>query len=263
MKFEVDGIEAYASTGGKDHVPGQTYLIFMHGTGASHVVWSQQARSFAYGGYNVVAVDFPGHNFSAGDPLKTVEDQAAWIVKVMDALDIDKGVLVGHSQGGLVALAAADLAPERMEKIAFVATAAAIPVNDYLINTAETKEPKAKSAMTAWGLGPDAHHYNNTIPGYAHVGVGLRIMDFNPDGVVANDLKACAAFENGLEMAAKITCPTLCVLAGKDKMTPLRSGMKLADALQNNTLHVLKGSGHTVPTERAHELNEHLRNFLE
>ena len=262
MKFEIDGVQAYASSGGRDHKDGQPYLIFMHGSGSSHLVWSQQSRSFAYGGYNVLAVDFPGHNFSAGDPLPAIEDQADWIVKMMDVLGVAKATLIGHSQGGLVALATAAKAPDRIEKIAFVATAAAIPVNDMLISTAETKEPRAKSSMTAWGLGPDAHHFDNTVPGFSHIGVGLRIMDLNVDGAVANDLKACAAFEGGLELAAGIQCPTLCVLAGKDRMTPIKFGKMLEDALPNNTLHVLKNSGHTVPTERPHELNEFLRDFL-
>jgi len=57
MKFQIDGTEVYASTGGKEHIDGQPYLIFMHGAGSSHLVWSQQSRSFAYGGYNVLSVD--------------------------------------------------------------------------------------------------------------------------------------------------------------------------------------------------------------
>ncbi|MEM7069620.1 MAG: alpha/beta hydrolase, partial [Pseudomonadota bacterium] len=174
MKFEIDGSEAYASTGGRDHVEGQPYLIFMHGAGSSHLVWSQQSRSFAYGGYNVLAVDFPGHDLSGGVPLETVEAQAEWLIKVMDHLNIGSATLVGHSQGGLVALATVANAPERVEKIAFVATAAAIPVNDMLISTAENKEPRAKSSMTAWGLGPDAHHFENSVPGFSHIGNNLR-----------------------------------------------------------------------------------------
>lgn len=262
MRFELDGVEVYASTGGRDHTPGLPFLFFLHGAGHSHLDWSQQSRSFAYGGYNVVSIDFPGHGFTKGEPLASVEAQADWLVAVMDALDIETAMLVGHSQGGLVCLEMASRYPDRVAKAVFVATAGAIPVNDMLISSAEKTEPKAKAAMTAWGLGPDAHHFENTVPGFSHVGMGLRIMDRNPAGAVANDLKACAAFEGGLEKAAKVTCPTLCVLAGKDRMTPIKFGMKLADALPNNQLEILKDSGHTIPTEKPHELNAFLRAFL-
>jgi pimeloyl-ACP methyl ester carboxylesterase len=262
MRFEIDGNEVYASTGGKDHVEGQPYLIFMHGAGSSHLVWSQQSRSFAYGGHNVLAVDFPGHDLSAGETLPNIEAQADWILKVMDHLGIDKASFVGHSQGGLVSLAIANKAPERIEKLVFVATAAAIPVNDMLISMAETKQHRAKSSMTAWGLGPDAHHFENSVPGFSNVGNGLRTMDLNADGALPVDLKACASFEGGLEIAAKVAVPTMCVLAGKDKMTPVKFGKKLAETLSNNTLHVLPSSGHTIPVERPHELNQFMRDFL-
>lgn len=262
MRFELDGVEVYASTGGREHIEGQPYLIFMHGAGSSHLVWSQQSRSFAYGGYNVLAVDFPGHNLSAGDTLPDIQAQANWMLKVMDHLGIDKASFVGHSQGGLVNLAIADKAPERIEKLVFVATAAAIPVNDMLISMAETKQHRAKSSMTAWGLGPDAHHFENSVPGFSNVGNGLRTMDLNTEGALPTDLKACAHFEGGLDIAANITCPTMCVLAGKDRMTPLKFGKKLAESMPNNQLHILPNSGHTIPTERPHELNQFMRDFL-
>jgi len=111
--------------------------------------------------------------------------------------------------------------------LAFVATAAAIPVNDMLISMAETKQHRAKSSMTAWGLGPDAHHFENSVPGFSNVGNGLRTMDLNEEGALPVDLKACAGFENGLDIAA-----------------------------------ILPHSGHTIPVERPHELNQYLRDFL-
>ncbi|MEM9330557.1 MAG: alpha/beta hydrolase [Pseudomonadota bacterium] len=262
MKFELNGVQIYASTGGRDHVEGNPFLIFLHGAGSSHLVWTQQSRSFAYGGHNVLAVDFPGHNLSSGEPLASVEEQAEWLIGLMDHLKIERATLVGHSQGGLVALAVAGKAPERVEKIGFIATALAIPVNDVLISTAESRQSVAKSSMTAWGHGPDAHHFENSVPGFSNVGLGLRIMDLNPESALPSDLKACAAFEKGAEIAKGIECATLCVLAGRDRMTPLKFGKKLAETLPNNTLHILADSGHTIPTERPHELNEYLREFL-
>lgn len=262
MKFQYSGQEVYASTGGREHQAGQPYLIFIHGAGSSHLVWSQQSRSFAYAGYNVLAVDFPGHNLSGGAPLESVEEQADWLIGVMDHLKIDKATLVGHSLGGLVCIEVEHKASDRVEKIAFVATSYSVPVGDPLLDSAGTKEQLAKNAMTAWGLGPEAHHYDNTVPGFSHVGFGLRTMDLNPEGAVAADLHACNNYDSGEEKAANIKCPTMCVFGRKDKMTHIKSGMKLAAVLPNNTLHVLEDSGHTIPGERPHELNAFLREFL-
>ena len=262
MKFEVNGSRVYASTGGREPKAGQEWLIFLHGAGSSHLVWNQQTRALAYDDYNILALDFPGHNLSGGEALPDIEAQAAWVVTVMDQLNIAKATFIGHSQGGLVSLMLWQNAQERVEKIVFVATAAAIPVNEMLISTAETKEPMAKASMTAWAHGPDAHSFENSVPGFSNIGLGLRTMDLNPVGSLPTDLKACNSFEGGLEVAAGVTCPTMCVLAAKDRMTPLKFGMKLAEALPNNTLHVVPDSGHTIPTERPIELNAMLRAFL-
>ncbi len=262
MKFELNGHEVYVSTGGRDHQQGQPFLVLIHGAGASHLLWSQQSRSFAYTGYNVVAVDLPGHNLSGGEPLTSVEEQAAWVLSVMDHLGASKATIVGHSLGGLICLQMAHQAPDRIEKAVFVATAARVPVGDPLLSNASDQEQLAKDMMTSWGLGPDAHHFDNTVPGFSHVGVGLRTMDRNPEGAVAADLNACNNFTSGPENAANITCPTMCVFGGKDKMTPLKFGLKLAELLPNNTLYVLPDSGHTIPGERPHELNALLREFL-
>lgn len=263
MRFEIDGNQVYASTGGREHQSGQPWLIFLHGAGFSHLTWSQQSRSFAYGGYNVLALDFPGHHLSGGAALSSIEAQAEWLEKVMDALSVERATLVGHSQGGLVNLALWARASERIEALGFVATAAAIPVNDMLISTAEKHPGKAYSAMTSWGLGPDNHHFDNTVPGVANPGLMIETMNLNPPETLAVDLKACRDFEGGLEIAATVTCPTLCVFAGRDRMTPIKFGKQLAAALSNNRLHVLEHSGHTIPAECPHELNEFLRGFLQ
>ncbi len=262
MRFEINGSEVYVTTGGKDHQERNPWMVFLHGAGGSHLAWSQQTRSFAYNGYNVVAPDFPGHNLSAGDPLKSVEAQADWLAAVMDHLSIKSAILVGHSQGGLVCLDLSTKRPELIEKIVFVATAAAIPVNNMLTSTAEEHEPKAKEAMTSWGLGPEAHQFDNTVPGFSHIGVGLRVMDLNAEGALPADLHACDDYAGGIEVAKAIKTPTMCVMAGKDRMTPLKFGKQLSEALPNNTLHVIEKSGHMLPLEYPRELNDYIREFL-
>ena len=263
MRFEIDGSEVYASTGGRDHKDGNPWLIFLHGSGGSHLVWSQQTRSFAYGGYNVLAPDFPGHNLSGGEPLKSIGAQADWIAAVMDQLSIKSAVLVGHSQGGLVCLDLSAKRPELIEKIVFVATAAAIPVNSALIETAEKQEPRARESMTLWGFGPVAHKFDNTVPGFSHIGNGLRVMDLNKTGALSTDLRACNDYQDGINAAQAVSCPTICVLAGKDRMTPLKFGKQLAEALPKNTLHIIKDSGHMLQLEFPGELNEKVREFLD
>lgn len=262
MRFKVNGVETYASTGGRKHEAGKPWIVFIHGAGSNHLAWLLQTRSMAYDGYNVLAPDLPGHNLSAGEAIPGVAAEAEWLLAAMDAAGCAKAVLCGHSQGGLVAMEVARQAPERVQGIVFVATAAAIPVNPSLIETAQTAEPKAFEAMTAWAHGPEAHMGDNTWPGGSHIFFGIDAMGLNRQGALASDLQSCASYDGGFETAASLKCPTLCVFAKLDRMTPLKSGMKLAEVLPANELLVIEDCGHTIPTERPRELTAALRRFL-
>lgn len=261
MQFEVNGSKVFASTGGHEHVEGQPWVLFLHGAGNCHLTWIQQVRSFAYNGYNVLAPDMPGHDLSEGKPIQGIEAQAEWLIAVMDALEIDKAHLVGHSQGGIIALETAVLVPSRITSITFVATAAVIPSNPALIKMAEENPAKAFDLMVSWGSGTSAHAHDNSLPGVSLIDAGLRVMGLNSPDALATDLRSCASYENGVAAAQQLTCPSLCIFAKEDKMTPVKAGRVLAENLSNNELHVLDGAGHTLPLEKPQEVNRLIKNF--
>src|SRR6185312_702376 len=120
MLLQVDHKPAYVYTGTKPIVPGQRAIMFVHGAANDHSVWTLQSRYFAYHGFNVLAVDLPGHGKSGGPPLATVEDMAGWATQLLDAAGIQKAALVGHSMGSLIALEAAARHPDRVEKLALI-----------------------------------------------------------------------------------------------------------------------------------------------
>ena len=263
MHFDVNGTSTFASTGGRPHEPGKPYVIFLHGSGQNRLTWTQQSRKFAYRGYNVLALDFPGHGKSAGSSPQTIEASADWVVAAMDALGIASAHIVAHSQGVLTALELGSRYPDRCDKIALVAGALAIPVNDALVSWADTRRPRAPSAMPGWGLGEVGHFHSNTVPGASHIGGGQRLMDMNDAPSLHTDLNACNAYTNGPAAAQAINDPVLVVLADQDKMTPIKQGRKLAAALPNATAVEFKDTGHMVPPERPYELNATLFEFLE
>lgn len=262
MRIDVNGSTAFASTGGKAHEDGKPFVIFLHGSGQSHLSWTQQVRVFAYDGYNVMAPDFPAHGHSEGEPLNTIEEMADWVIALMDAAGAKEADIVAHSQGCLVTLELAARYPDRVKKTVFIAGAAAIPVNDALVGMAETKEPKAIAAMVSWGSGALGHKFDNTVPGASLIGTGLQLMHANAEGALAADLNACNAYTTGADQAAKISGPSLCIWAEKDKMTPLKSGFKLSETLPGSETIVIKNAGHMLPPENPREVNEALRGFL-
>ena len=60
MKFQVNNNEVYASTGGRPFDKDKPLIIFVHGSGLTHMTWVLQTRYFAFHGYSVLALDMPG-----------------------------------------------------------------------------------------------------------------------------------------------------------------------------------------------------------
>ena len=88
MKFKVNGHEVFASTGGRPFDKKKPLIIFVHGSGLTHITWVLQTRYFAFHGYNALAIDLPGHGLSSGESLKSIEEMADWVNNVIDAVDI-------------------------------------------------------------------------------------------------------------------------------------------------------------------------------
>ena len=71
MRFSVDGKPAFAATGGRPFDPALPALVFLHGAGMDHTVWTLQTRYFAHHGWSVLALDLPGHGGSEGHRAKS------------------------------------------------------------------------------------------------------------------------------------------------------------------------------------------------
>ena len=237
--------------------------MFIHGSGQSHLSFVLQSRFFANRGFGVLAPDMPAHGLSQGAALDTIEAQADWHLDLMAALGVQKAHVVGHSQGGLIGLEMARRSGDKVASLALVGTAMAIPVNDALIDMAKNKEPRAIDMMTDWGHGRQGHMHDNTTPGNTHLYFGRELMAANQSGALHADLVACNAYGGGADAAAAVECPVTCVLGQKDKMTPMKAGLQMAQALNVDDTTVVVGAGHMLPSERPFEVNKALRAFFE
>ena len=120
MKITVQGHDLFAYTGGKPFNPAQPTAVFIHGVLNDHSVWILQTRYLAHHGWNVLAIDLPGHCKSEGPPPENVEQAAHTVIALLDALALPQAALIGHSFGALIAMQAAALAPERVSHLVMV-----------------------------------------------------------------------------------------------------------------------------------------------
>jgi sigma-B regulation protein RsbQ len=105
-----DGVSIAYTVFGK----GSPALVFIHGWMCDQTYWAAQEASFSET-HTVVTIDLAGHGKSGmereGWPLMAL---GADVEAVVEALDLDRVILVGHSMGGPVVLEAARLMPDRV-----------------------------------------------------------------------------------------------------------------------------------------------------
>ena len=250
MELNVDGRKEYAATGGRAFDAAKPAVLLVHGAGMDHTVWQLPARWLAWHGHSVLAVDLPGHGRSEGPVLGSVPELAQWLGRVMDAAGIERAAVVGHSMGGAIALETAAALPERVTRIALLGTAAAIPVNAALLDTAREAPERAYRMMTAWSHGAAAKMGGHPVPGLWMTGGSLALFARNAPGVLAADLAACAAWTSGPEAAGRVRCPALVILAAGDIMTPPRNGAELARLIAGARTVTLPNCGHMLVAEQ-------------
>ncbi len=250
MEIMVDDRTAFVFANGREFDPEQPTILFVHGAGMDHSVWTLQARYFAHHGSNALAVDLPGHGRSEGPALTTIESMADWIAALIDALGNEPVALVGHSMGALVCLEAAARHRDSVQHLALLGAAPAMPVHPALLEAAAADNPLAAELVSSWGHGPAGHIGGNRAPGGWLMGHALKLLAKAPQGVLHNDLAACNAYGRGLAAASEVDCPALVVAGGYDRMTPTKQAAKLADAISNSRLKIIEGSGHLMLVEK-------------
>jgi pimeloyl-ACP methyl ester carboxylesterase len=112
---QVDGVEIrYGVSGeaGRD-------LVLVHGHGAHHLWWHAVAPLLEQN-WRVIQLDLSGHGDSGHRPVYTPWSWAADVHAVVDAVGARRPVLVGHSLGGMITLAAAVARPGRVGGLVLV-----------------------------------------------------------------------------------------------------------------------------------------------
>ena len=229
----------------------------MHGSGLTHIVWSLHEQFLASKGYSILSVDLPGHGSSEGPAIKSIEEIAEWIKKLMEKLKINEISYIGHSQGCLVGLEFASRFPKSIKSLSLIAGSYELPVNPDLINYADRGDMQSVELMMKWGY-EGVKKFIGGNPVQKIINSPRQVQES-----LAVDLKACNNYKNGLMVTSKINCPTLCILGDKDKMVPLDKGKLMAEKIKNSELEVIKECGHMIIFEKAFEMREIVKNFVE
>ncbi|MDH2052010.1 alpha/beta fold hydrolase [Achromobacter marplatensis] len=242
-------------------------VLFVHGTGGRADRWVRNLDALAQAGYHAFAVDLPGHGFAAkGQGVAcSVPAYAAFLHDVLQAIDVQRAVIVGTSLGGHAVSAFACAHPDKVDGIVLVGSMGLVPIGDEARGRIragannQTRDGIATkmqrvifdSALVTPAMLEEEFRVNNS-PGAAESFATLG--DY-----IAQDLDQDV-------VGAKLNAhdwPVLLIWGEEDKVVPPAIGIAARDLLPRSRLALLARAAHTGYYERPDDFNAILIGFLE
>lgn len=232
---------------------GHPPLVLIHGAGGSRLDWPPELRRLK--GEWVYSLDLPGHGRSQGEGERAVDRYVEHICSWMEAVSLERAVLVGHSMGGAIALKMALDIPAQVEGLVLVGTGGRLRVNQMIIELTANHETfsRAVDQVIAWAYSPSAS------PRLVEL-TRTRMTEARPE-VLHGDFLACDRFDV-LDRLGEIKVPAQVICGVDDMLTPLKYGRFLADAIPESSLVAIDGASHMVMLERPGEVARVVKEFM-
>jgi pimeloyl-ACP methyl ester carboxylesterase len=234
---------------------GRTALVFVHCWSCSRSYWRNQLDTFA-ADYRVVSLDLAGHGASGKERASwSVAGLAGDVQAVVEALGLDRVILIGHSMGGPVSLEAARRMPGKVIGVACVDT----------LHNAEMAMPAAMAEQIAAKLEADFRGATGAFLGSMFApGADPAVIDWVKAETAKADPKiAVALFRDfpkiDLRKAfSEAKVPIRCVNAAPRPPQSFPTAVAVNRKYADFDAVIVSGVGHYLQLERPAEVNARL-----
>jgi 3-oxoadipate enol-lactonase len=223
-------------------------LVLASSLGTTWELWDPQLPVLAHD-FQVVRFDHPGHGRSPSpDPAVTVESIADDVLDLLDALQLERVSFCGLSLGGMVGMALALRAPERLDRLVLCCTAAYLGPPEGWHERSRIVRTKgtfaiADAVLERWFTERYRDECSETVARFREMLEGISAEGY------AACCEAIADWDARAEVSA-IRTPTL-VLSGEDDVaTPPEDGAFLAASIPDAELTVLPECAHLANVEQ-------------
>lgn len=227
MFLDIPPARIYVHTGTAPWQPERPTALLVHGVLCDHSVWQPLLPGLNAAGWNVAAIDLPGHGHSSGPVPASVQQAAEWIAPVLDALQLSQVALIGHSWGSLIALQAAAALGARVSHLGLIGTASPMRVAPALLGLARTDPPQAIALIGQYSRS------SHTPADFDGTALGHQVLASNPDAqLLHTGLAACNDYQGAQAAMQRVTAPTLFIQGQEDRMTPSKASAELITTAQ-------------------------------
>jgi pimeloyl-ACP methyl ester carboxylesterase len=227
-------------------------VVFVHGAGSNHLIWNAQLAALADVAH-VHAPDLTGHGRSTGASRASIRAYADLVCAFLDALALERAIIVGHSMGGAIAQTLALEYPARVLGLGLVGTGARLRVRPAFLDGVLDDFPTTAHQITQAEFAPSADERLKQLS-------ENQLLECSPQ-VVHDDLAACDAFDV-IARVGEMLAPTLILCGREDQMTPVKYSEFLAAKIPHARLELIDGAGHLAMLEQPEAVNRALREWL-
>ena len=257
--IEVNGLRVHYKTMGE----GEPVLVLLHGFAASLFSWREVMGPLSQTG-TVIAFDRPAFGLTerpmpgewTGQNPYTPEAQVELTVGLLDALGVQRAILVGNSAGGTVAMLTALAHPERVQGLILVDAAIYVSGGTPgflrpLLNTPQMRRvgPLLVRRISTWGedFGRMAWHDPSKITPEIWEGYLRPLRAENWDRALWEFTRASRAPHLAARLP-EVQVDCLVITGDDDRIVPTAQSVRLSQELPRATLVVIPACGH-VPQE--------------
>lgn len=270
--IEVNGLTVHYKVMGR----GQPVFLLLHGFGASTFSWHKVMAPLAQMG-TVIAFDRPAFGLTerplqwAGESPYSTAFAVSLTVGLLDALGVDRAILVGNSAGGTVALATYLRYPQRVQALVLVDPAVYIgggsrgTVLGWLLRTPQARRLGPLLVRSIQTLGeralPQAWHDPALLTEEDRAGYRRPLQAENWDRALWEF--ALAARPPDLPgQLGRVQVPTLVITGDDDRIVPTEQSVRLAGEIPGAALVVIPEAGHVPHEEKPEEFLRAVFDFV-
>lgn len=240
-------------------------VVFAHGHPFDHTMWEPQVGALSWK-YRVITPDLRGYGASEVPDADTItlETIAADIRALLGHLHIDRAVVVGLSMGGQVAMAFADLFPERLAGLVLAATFAEGETREGVA----ARRAMAERFVNEGSVLPGSEMLPRLLaPASVKRDPELAVKVFTmiakaPPAGAAAALRGRALRKDYVEALRKVEAPALIVVGTEDKYVTLERAERMHASISGSRLEIFDGIGHMPNIEAPERFNALLHEFL-
>lgn len=235
-------------------------VLLVHGLGGTSNFYQVQAQALA-GAHRVIRLDSAGAGRSPVTDAISIESHAEDLAAVLDALQVHRAAVVGHSMGTLVVRVLAARHPEKVSALALLgAVREPAEAGRQAQRERATILREEGSAAVAPGVVANALS-ETTRRDHPEVAAFVRelVMRQDPEGYARNCEALASATDPG---PVDPSLPLLLVTGDEDKVGPPEASREIAEAHGNAAVEIVPGIGHWTALEAAGPVTDHLLKFL-